>query len=92
MQRPWVSNASLGNAKASHHRVTSDLDAFEVTQSGALSTADVGGLRAAGVEGAAARRVLLVAKQGVFAGHLHQLAADHDTHQVQWAQCINAVR
>jgi hypothetical protein len=39
---------------SSHHRVTSDLDAFEVAQSGALSTADVGGLRAAGVEGAAA--------------------------------------
>jgi hypothetical protein len=36
-----------------HHSVASDLDAFEVTQSGALSTADVGGLRAAGVEGAA---------------------------------------
>ena len=39
---------------SSHHRVTSDLDAFEVAQSGKLCTADVGGLRAAGVEGAAA--------------------------------------
>jgi hypothetical protein len=28
-------------ANASHHRVTSDLDAFEVTQSGALCTANV---------------------------------------------------
>ena len=37
----------------SHHRVTSDLDALEVAQSRTLSTADVGSLRAAGVEGAA---------------------------------------
>jgi hypothetical protein len=36
--------------------------------------------------------VLRVAKQRVFVGQLHQSAADHDTHQVQWAQCINAVR
>jgi hypothetical protein len=41
-------------SQPSHHRVTSDLDTFEVAQSRALSTADVGGLRAAGVEGAAA--------------------------------------
>ena len=34
--------------------MTSDLDAVEVTQSGTLCTADVGGLRAARVEGAAA--------------------------------------
>jgi hypothetical protein len=40
----------------SHHRVTSDLDAFEVSQSGTLCTADVGGLRAAGVESAACGR------------------------------------
>jgi len=40
----------------SHHRVTSDLDAFEVAQSGTLCTADVGGLRAAGVESAACGR------------------------------------
>jgi len=45
--------SSTDKGLKSHHRVTSDLDAFEVTQSGALSTADVGGLRAAGVEGAA---------------------------------------
>jgi hypothetical protein len=36
--------------------------------------------------------VLRVAKQRVFVGQLHPSAADHDTHQVQWAQCINAVR
>jgi hypothetical protein len=53
-------------SQKSHHRVTSDLDAFEVTQSGALSAADVSGLWAAGVEGAAARRVERV---GHFALH-----------------------
>jgi hypothetical protein len=40
----------------SHNRVTSDLDASEVAQSGTLCTADVGGLRAAGVESTACGR------------------------------------
>mgnify|MGYP006211199235 CR=1 FL=1 len=53
-------------SQKSHHRVTSDLDAFEVAQSGALGAADVGGLWAAGVEGAAARWVERV---GHFALH-----------------------
>jgi hypothetical protein len=52
--------------QTSHHRVTSDLDAFEVTQSGTLCTADVGDLRAAGVEGAACGRAQRV---GHFALH-----------------------
>ena len=37
----------------SHHRVTSDLDAFEVAQRRPLCAADVGGLRATWVKSAA---------------------------------------
>ena len=36
-----ATNANDGGPKASHHRVTSDLDAFEVAQSGALCTANI---------------------------------------------------
>jgi hypothetical protein len=53
-------------SQSSQHRVTSDLDAFEVKQSEALCTADVGGLRAEGVEGAACGPIKRV---GHFAWH-----------------------
>jgi hypothetical protein len=49
----------------SHHRVTSDLDALKVAQRRTLCTADVGGLRAARVEGAACRWVEGDAKERV---------------------------
>ena len=81
----------IGTLRFSHHRVTSDLDAFEVAQSGTLGAAYVGGLRATGVEGAAARRVERV---GHFILHRGAGAAGvvHLRNHVQWAQCINAVR
>jgi hypothetical protein len=47
MDASGVTNAKTGATNASdragvsHHRVTSDLDAFEVAQSGALCTANI---------------------------------------------------
>ena len=80
----------IGLRNDSNHRVTSDLDALEVTQNRTLGAADVGGLGATGVKGAAAGRVERV---GYFALHGGaSTTGDHETHEVQWAQCINAAR
>ena len=74
----------------SHHRVTSDFDAFEIAQRRAGSARIVHfGNR---VQQHLGVRVLWVAEQSVLVGQFHQTAADHDTHEVQWAQCINASR